>query len=230
VIRGLSQYRLLSALGTGGQGQVYLAFDTRLKRRVCIKLYHLAGSFSARRRAVREARHLMRVDSPQTVDIYDVVNAGTRLALVVQYVPGCTLGDLLADRRRLAAQNAVALISDLAAALAALRQEKIVHGDIKPANVLINSRGRAVLGDFGSSQLVGEQWSAYSLESLSPEQSRGDPAGLGSDFFALGLLLYRMLFAEHPFYHQGELDTRRLRGGLKAVSYTHLTLPTLLRV
>lgn len=217
MIRGLSQYRLLSALGAGGQGKVYLAFDTRLKRRVCIKLYHLSGSLSARRLAVKEARHLMRVDSPQTVDIYDVVSAGARLALVVQYIPGCTLEDLLAHRGALAAENAVALVTDLAAALAALRQEKIVHGDIKPGNVLINTYGRAVLGDFGSAQLVGEQWSAYSQESLSPEQSRGESAALSSDFFALGLLLYRMLFAEHPFYGQGELDTRRLRGGLQVV-------------
>ncbi|MDA8962455.1 serine/threonine protein kinase [Congregibacter sp.] len=215
MIRGLSQYRLLRRLGSGGQAEVFLAFDTRLKRRVCIKLYHLTGSLSARRRAVTEARHLMRVDSPQTVSIHDVVSAGAHLALVVQYVPGCSLKDLLARVHRLAPANALALVTDLAAALAALRRATVVHGDIKPANVLITPDGRAVLTDFGAAQLVGEQWSASSPEARSPEQSRGEVANLGSDFFSLGLLLYRMLFGAHPFYTGGELDVRRLRGGLR---------------
>ncbi|WOJ94926.1 serine/threonine-protein kinase [Congregibacter variabilis] len=213
--RGLSQYRLLRRLGSGGQAEVYLAFDTRLKRRVCIKLYHLTGSLSVRRRAVAEARHLMRVDSPHTVAIHDVVSAGPHLALVVQYVPGCSLEDLLARVHRLAPANALALVTDLAAALAALRRAAVVHGDMKPANVLVTPSGRAVLTDFGAAQLVGEQWLAGSPEALSPEQSRGEMADLGSDFFSLGLLLHRMLFGVHPFFTGSELDVRRLRGGLK---------------
>ncbi|MFT4768815.1 MAG: tRNA A-37 threonylcarbamoyl transferase component Bud32 [Glaciecola sp.] len=220
MIRGLSQYRLLRRLGAGGQAEVYLAFDTRLKRRVCIKLYHLTGSLTSRRRAVVEARHLMRVESPQTITIHDVVSAGARLALVVQYVPGCTLKELLAQNHRLHPQNAVALVTDIAAALAALRQAAVVHGDIKPANVLITTSGRAVLTDFGASQLVGEQWSACSPEALSPEQSRGDAAAIASDFFSLGLLLYRMIYGVHPFFTGGELDIRQLRGGLRELPAT----------
>ncbi|MFK8040748.1 serine/threonine protein kinase [Congregibacter sp.] len=216
MIRGLSQYRVLGRLGHGGQGEVFLALDTRLKRRVCIKLYHLSGSIAARRRAVLEARHLMLVESPQTVTIYDVVSAGDRLALVFQYVPGCTLERLLASEGRLSPANAMVVLTDLAAALAALRRSGLVHGDIKPANVLIDTQGRTVLADLGSSLLAGEQWSSYSHESLSPEQSRGEPAVLLSDFYALGLLLYRMLYGEHPFYDGGVLDLRRMRAGLGA--------------
>jgi hypothetical protein len=159
----------------------------------------------------------MQVQSPQTVDIYDVVSAGSRLALVVQYVPGCTLQELLTRIHTLSPANALALLTDLAAALAAVRRAGLVHGDIKPANVLIDVSGRAVLADFGAAQLVGEQWSAYSRESLSPEQSRGEAAASESDFFALGLLLYRMLFGVHPFFDLGDLDTRRLRSGLGQV-------------
>ncbi|WP_439105955.1 serine/threonine-protein kinase [Congregibacter sp.] len=217
MIRGLAQYRLLRRLGEGGQAEVYLAFDTRLKRRVCIKLYYLTGSLASRRRAVLEARHLMQVTSLQTVDIYDVVSAGTRLALVVQFVPGCTLEELLRSQGCLPPANAMALVTDLTAALAALRQAGVVHGDMKPSNVLVNDQGRALLGDFGASQLVGEPWSVYSRESLSPEQSRGETSGLSSDFFALGLLLYRMLFGKHPFYANGELDLRQLRAGLEDI-------------
>ncbi|WOJ98400.1 serine/threonine-protein kinase [Congregibacter brevis] len=216
MIRGLSQYRVLGRLGHGGQGEVYLALDTRLKRRVCIKLYYLSGSMAARRRAVLEARHLMLVESPQTVTIYDVVSAGGSVALVFQYIPGCTLEELLALEGRLSPENAMAVLTDLAAALAALRQSGLVHGDIKPANVLIDVQGRTVLTDFGSSLLAGEQWSSYSHESISPEQSRGEPAVLLSDFYALGLLMYRMLYGEHPFYDGGALDVRRMRGGLEA--------------
>lgn len=217
MIRGLSQYRLLRRLGAGGQAEVYLAFDSRLKRRVCIKLYHLAGSFAARRRAVAEARHLMRVESPQTVDVYDVVSAGSRLALVVQYVPGCTLEELLARSEQISPENALALLTDLAAALAALRRVAVVHGDIKPANILVAVNGRAVLSDFGAGALVGEQWSLSSPEALSPEQSRGDAVALSSDFFSLGLVLYRMLFGVHPFLKGNELDLRELRAGLREV-------------
>lgn len=159
----------------------------------------------------------MQVQSPQTVHVYDVVSAGGRLALVVQYVPGCSLEALLGHVHRITPANALALLTDLAAALAALRRAAVVHGDIKPANVLLTVDGRAVLTDFGVSQLVGEQWSASSPQALSPEQSRGDQAALASDFFALGLLLYRMLYGVHPFFNGSELDVRRLRAGLGAV-------------
>lgn len=217
MLRGLAHYRLLRRLGSGGQADAFLALDTRLKRRVCIKIYHLSGTHSQRRRAVEEARQLTRVVSPRTVDIYDVVSHRSRLALVMQYVPGCTLEDLLKRQRSLDASTAVALVSDVATALAGLRRAAVVHGDIKPANVLIDHHGRAVLADFGASRIAGEPLLAYSSAALSPEQSRGEGAALGSDFFALGLLLYQLLFATHPFIANNAVDVRALRRGLPAV-------------
>jgi serine/threonine protein kinase len=212
----LAHYRVLHRLASAGQSEVFLALDTRLSRRGCIKLFHLHGGLSRRRRAVQEAWQLTRVEGPRTVEVYDVVASGRRLALVTRYVPGANLASLL-QQQALPPANALAIASDLAAALAALRRARIVHGDLKPANVLIDPEGRAVLADFGIAVLQGEPIAGYSLEAVSPEQSREEPATLASDFFALGLLLYRMLFAAHPFYRDGELDLRLLRQGERKI-------------
>jgi serine/threonine protein kinase len=216
MLRGLAQYRVLRSLGQGAQGQVLLAIDNRLNRRVCIKLYYLDGGLSARRHAVAEAWTLARVEGPRTATIYDVVANGGRLALVTRYVPGCDLVDLLRPDLQLPPANSVAIVSDLAAALAELRRARLAHGDIKPANVRIDLSGRAVLVDFGTATLVGQSSTGCSAESQSPEQSRGEPAGLQSDFFALGLLLHRMLTGAHPFYRDAALDRGLLRRGLLA--------------
>jgi serine/threonine protein kinase len=216
LLRGLAQYRVLHRLASAGQSEVFLALDTRLSRRVCIKLFHLHGGLSRRRRAVQEAWQLTRVEGQRTVEVFDVVASGRRLALVTRYVPGTTLADLL-DQQTLPPANALAIASDLAAALAALRRARIVHGDLKAANVLIDPEGRAVLADFGIAVLAGESIPGYSREAVSPEQSRDEPATLASDFFALGILLYRMLFGAHPFYRDGELDLRLLRQGLRDI-------------
>ena len=217
MLRGLAQYRVLRSLGRGAQGEVLLAIDTRLNRRVCIKLYHLEGRLAARRRAVAEAWQLTRVEGPRIAEIYDVVAQGARLALVTRYVPGCDLAGLLDEGTPLPPANALAIASDLAAALANLRRARTAHGDLKAGNVCIDLHSRAVLVDFGTAVFAGEVSAGYSPESLSPEQLRGEPLQLQSDFFALGLLLYRMLFGRHPFYRDGGLDRRLLREGLREV-------------
>lgn len=217
MLRGLSQYRVLLRLARGGQGEVFLALDTRLNRRVCIKLYSYEGGLRERRRLQQEAWRLAQIDSPRVVDVIDVVAHGGRLALVTAYIPGCTLARLLATRGALAPEHALSLISDLASALAALRRSELVHGDLSSDNVLVDSQGRAVLVDFGAAVVGGSRPLAVAPQAASPEHLRGDPIDLRSDFFALGVLLYRMLYGDHPFARDGQPDRALLLRGLRAV-------------
>lgn len=202
-------YRILRLIKQGGQGSVYLGYDKRLHRRVAIKIYSLPPTRAARRQLLREARIVASIQSHKVVQIYDVIESSTHLALVMEYVPGCSLEDFLtAVRPSLASVLTVG--SDVAGALALARQNHIVHGDVKAGNVLITEAGRAKLTDFGISRSTAGgrpgEWAAGSFSALSPEQFLGKALDERADLFALGCLLYRMLCGEHPFHRNGVLD------------------------
>ena len=202
-------YRILRLINRGGQGSVYLGYDKRLHRRVAIKIYTLPSARAERKRLQREAQLVARIQSPKVVQIHDVIESSTHLALVMEYVPGCSLEDLLAAVHPSLA-SVLTVGADIAGALALARQQHIVHGDVKAGNVLITTSGRAKLTDFGISRMSGEgasrHWAAGSLSALSPEQFLGQPLDERADLFALGSLLYRMLSGEHPFFLHGRLD------------------------
>jgi len=213
-VRGLADYRPLRLLSRGGQGDVYLAFDEPLQRKVAVKLYRLAEDHATRRRAVAEARYLARVDGTRVQRIYDVVVSGRDLALVMRYVSGCDLATLLARGRPLPPPMALGIAIDVTAALAAAQRFQLVHGDIKGANVLLDVSARATLIDFGIAAISGRHPRGRSLEAVTPEHLGDGALSAQSDFFALGLLLYRMLFARHPFAKDGVVDTAALCRGL----------------
>jgi serine/threonine protein kinase len=209
-------YRILKLINRGGQGSVYLGYDKRLHRRVAIKIYSLPSGRAARKQLLREARLVASIQSPKVVQIHDVIESETHLALVMEYVPGCSLEELLAAVR-LSLSSVLIIGADIAGALALARQEHIVHGDVKAPNVLITADGRAKLTDFGISRNVGEVpaegWSGGSLSALSPEQYLGQPLDERADLFALGALMYRMLSGEQPFFRSGKLDPDLLLNG-----------------
>jgi hypothetical protein len=149
------------------------------------------------------------LDSPRIVSVYDIIESPGHLALVMEYVPGCDLREFLASVRPSLA-SVVTIATDLAAALAVARQQRLVHGDLKAANVLITDGGRAKLTDFGIARKGTESKVAGSLSALSPEQYLGEPLDVRSDLFALGCLVYRMLGGEEPFRKSGQLDVRWL--------------------
>ncbi|WP_162845958.1 serine/threonine-protein kinase [Seongchinamella sediminis] len=204
-------YRIVRLIKGGGQGKVYLGYDSRLRRQVAIKIHSLPASRAGRRQALAEARRAARISCPQVVQIYDIIESAGHLAIVMEYVPGCDLEELL-QHRALSIASVLAVALDLVAALAAARQQKVVHGDLKAANVLITRRGRAKLTDFGIARdaAVNAMPRRGSESALSPEHLSGTGLDLRSDLFALGCLLYRMLYGEHPFWRQGSLDTQRL--------------------
>lgn len=195
----IGRYRIQRQIAEGGQGRVLLGHDPRLKRRVAIKLYRLPDQRESRRQALREARRSARLDSPRITRVYDVLVAGDDLAVIMEYVPGCDLREVLRSTR-LSLAASLFIASDIAAALAAARLAQTVHGDIKPANVLIARSGRAMLADFGVALVDGGSTAVgFSKGALTPEHVRGEPLCFASDMFALGVLIYHMVSGVRPF-------------------------------
>lgn len=211
----IGPYRIIRLIRRGGQGSVYLGYDQRLRRRVAIKIRPLPKAGAVRRRTLREARAVANIQSTKVVQVYDVIESTEHLALVMEYVPGCDLEEFLASTQPSLA-SILTIGADIAGALAAARQQHIVHGDLKAGNVLISDSGRAKLTDFGIARDAREdqgQAVAGSHCALSPEQYLGEALDVRSDLFALGCLLYRMLTGEHPYYRGGQLDTGWLLRG-----------------
>ena len=209
----IGPYRLIELIRRGGQGRVYLGYDDRLRRRVAIKLLSRPRSRLSRKQLVREARTVATLDSPHLVKIYDVVVVPPYLALVMEYVSGCDLEQLLTVTK-LSQSSILSVASDLASALAAARRQGIVHGDLKAANVLITQDGRAKLTDFGIARdsAASADVGAGSPSAISPEQLRGEPLDIRADLFALGCLMYRMLSGEHPYLRDGRRIHMRCDG------------------
>ncbi len=191
-------YRLLRLLSAGGEASVFEAEDTRLGRRVAVKLRPLPADRAERTAQLQEARALAALSHPLIMQLHDVVELPDALALVLELVRGRDLASLL-DATEVTPGMAVHIGLDLCSALAAAHDAGIVHGDLKAANVLVTRDGHIKLFDFGLSTDAGMARLAGSAYSLAPEQLRGQPVEERSDLFALGCLLYRLLLGDYPF-------------------------------
>ena len=219
------RYRIERVIGEGAFGRVYLAMDTRLRRNVAVK--ELLASRNTTDHATyerylerfqREARATGTIQQPTVVTVYDLhVDAQGNNYLVMEYVDGTNLRDLLAQVGTLPVGRAVAIATDVARALEAVHEQEIVHRDIKPANIMITRRGAAKLMDFGIAQ-VGHESLRTQVASghpgtpiyMSPEQSSGYGYIDGrSDLYALGLILYEMLAGEPYARRRRPLGTVR---------------------
>ena len=199
-------YEVVRLLKGGGQGQVFLGYDRRLSRDVAIKIYDLPKDRAQQRRLMDRARLVASIQSPRVVQVHDVIASGEHLALVMEYVPGCDL-EIALDNGRPGLSVALSIAAQVASAIAAARQRRVVHGDIKPANLLLNHAGQVKLTDFGIARPVGESAAGEgSLVCLAPEQARGEAVDSRTDLFALGCLLYRMLSGRQPFWSSEGLD------------------------
>ncbi len=196
----IGPYRIVRLIKRGGQGKVYLGYDRRLQRKVAIKIDTLPRGRAARRRVFSEARKAARINSPHVVQIYDLIESGQYLAMVMEYVPGVDLETVL-QQRRLSLASLLTVAAELTVALAASRSRRIVHGDLKAGNVLITRNGRVKLTDFGVARHSDDTSpaAAGSVSALTPEHLSGAPLDIRSDLFALGALLYRMLTQQHAF-------------------------------
>ena len=205
----IGRYELLSELGQGATGIVYKAHDPQLDRVVAIKRLHVTLGGGAphedhRRRFAQEATAAGRLNHPNVVAVYDVVEITGVPYIVMEYVDGRTLADLIGTEAPLPPGRAVQLLRPVCWALEYAHARGVVHRDIKPGNILVADSGDVKLGDFGIARLAGHtatQTGAMlgSPAYMSPEQVRGRGADGRSDLFSLGVVLYEALAGVPPF-------------------------------
>lgn len=213
----ISHYRILSRIGAGGMGEVYLAEDTKLDRKVAIKLLppESVADEQAKKRLVREAKAAAKLDHPNICSIHEVGESEGRGFIVMQYVEGETLAFRI-QRKPLELRESLDIAVQLADALAEAHSRGIIHRDIKPQNVMLTPRGQVKVLDFGLARVVRERSlieSSSETESLlttpgvvmgtvpymSPEQIRCEELDARSDLFSFGAVLYEMITGHQPF-------------------------------
>ena len=201
------RYQVLRAIGRGGMGTVWLCRDEVLGREVAVKqIGALPGeSATETRRAMREARSAAALNHPNAVAVYDVVDHDERPWLVMEYVEGQTLAEEILRAGQLSPQRVADIGAQLAGALARAHERRIVHRDIKPGNVLIDSAGRPKISDFGiarghgDDQLTQTGFVTGTPGYLSPELARGGDPDSASDVWALGATLYAAVEGQPPY-------------------------------
>ena len=228
------RYRLDAQIGRGGMSTVYRAFDIVLERPVAIKLMHreIAADSDQLERFRREARSVAQLNHPHIVTVIDageelVGRTGERPGrlhsyIVLEYVDGETLKDLIRREGPLEIPQAIAYAIEIARALGAAHERQIVHRDVKPQNVLIGEEGGAKITDFGIARTLTEEGLTMAgrvlgtTDYVSPEQALGQPVTGQSDLYSLGIVLYEMLTGAGPVPRRlagGGRDEARARGG-----------------
>ncbi|MCZ2402345.1 Stk1 family PASTA domain-containing Ser/Thr kinase [Paenarthrobacter sp. Z7-10] len=206
------RYHVHSKVARGGMATVYLATDLRLDRNVALKVLHphLATDNSFLDRLRREAKAAARLSHPHVVGVLDQGNDGTLAYLVMEYIRGHTLRDVLDRQGFLTPRLALAYLDAVVEGLGAAHAAGLVHRDVKPENVLVSDDGRIKVGDFGLARAVTTTTNTGTLIGtvayLAPELLDGRPGDARSDIYSVGIMAYEMLTGEQPF--RGELPVR----------------------
>ena len=200
------RYQVRSRIARGGMATVYLATDLRLERRVAIKVMHghLADDSKFRERFIQEARSAARLAHPNVVNVFDQGQDTDMAYLVMEYLPGITLRDLLNERHVLTTEQTFDILEAVLSGLAAAHKAGIVHRDLKPENVLLADDGRIKIGDFGLARAASANTATGAallgtIAYLSPELVTRGIADTRSDIYAVGIMLFEMLAGEQPF-------------------------------
>ncbi|MGI6037657.1 MAG: Stk1 family PASTA domain-containing Ser/Thr kinase, partial [Limnochordia bacterium] len=202
-----NRYKIEAKVGDGGMAQVYKAQDTLLYRPVAVKIlreqYATDDEFVDRFR--REAQAAASLSHPNVVNIYDVGQEGTIYYIVMEYVKGRNLKEIIRQEGPLPPAKAIEIAQGIALALSHAHRHKLVHRDIKPHNILLTDDGQVKVTDFGiarattSATLTQTGLVIGSVHYFSPEQAKGQPVTNRSDIYALGVVLYEMLVGQLPF-------------------------------
>jgi serine/threonine-protein kinase len=207
----LGRYRIERLLGSGAMGEVYLADDPQIGRRVALKTLRILGIRpeelpERRQRLLREARTAGRLIHPHVVTLFDAGEDGGFIYLAFEYVPGSDLSVRLGSGPPLTLGEALRLARETCAGLDHAHKSGIVHRDIKPSNLLVDAEGRLKISDFGIAKMSGQATELTVTGSvmgsphyLSPEQIRGEELDGRSDLFSFGVVLYEMLARRRPF-------------------------------
>jgi eukaryotic-like serine/threonine-protein kinase len=202
------RYRVVRHVANGGMASVWEAHDELLDRAVAVKLLgtHLSEDERARRRFQREARAAAGLSNhPHVVTIYDVGEYDGRSFMVMELMRGGTVADRLRSGEEIPHETTLRWLEEAASALDAAHEAGVVHRDVKPANMLLDEKGRLAIGDFGIARLALEDQLTATGQVLgtaayiSPEQAIGEPASPASDRYALAVVAYELLTGERPF-------------------------------
>jgi len=205
--RDFGGYRTEAVLGRGGMGVVYRATDVRLDRNVALKVLppEFGDDATFRARFLRESRAAAAIDHPGVIPIYEAGEVGGQLYIAMRYVDGVDLERVLAAEGPLAAERALALVAQLAAALDAAHERGLVHRDVKPSNALVAKGDHVYLCDFGLTRQASDDKLTATGEVagtalyMAPETLRSGRADASSDLYSLGCVLFECLTGEPPF-------------------------------
>ena len=201
------RYQIIKSIGEGGMANVYLAYDTILDRNVAVKVLRgdLATDEKFVRRFQREALSASSLSNPNIVEVYDVGEDNGEYYIVMEYVEGKHLKNLLKKRGKLTVPEVIDIVLQITNGLSVAHDSYIIHRDIKPQNILILDNGLIKITDFGiavamnATQLTQTNSVMGSVHYLPPEQASGKGATLQSDIYSIGILMYELLTGKLPF-------------------------------
>ncbi len=221
------RYQVIKSIGEGGMANVYLAYDTILDRNVAVKVLRgdLANDEKFVRRFQREALAASSLSNPNIVEVYDVGEDNGEYYIVMEYIEGKHLKQLLKKRGKLTVGEAVDIVMQITDGLSVAHDSYIIHRDIKPQNIMILENGLVKITDFGiamamnSTQLTQTNSVMGSVHYLPPEQASGKGATLQSDIYSIGILFYELLTGKLPFKGENavEIALKHLKEPLPSV-------------
>ena len=208
------RYQIIKSIGEGGMANVYLAYDTILDRDVAVKVLRgdLSNDEKFVRRFQREALNASSLSHPNIVEVYDVGEDNGQYFIVMEYIEGKNLKDLLKKRGKLTTSEVVDIMSQISDGLSVAHDSYIIHRDIKPQNIMILENGLVKITDFGiamamnATQLTQTNSVMGSVHYLPPEQASGKGSTLKSDIYSIGILMYELLTGKLPYRGENAVE------------------------
>ena len=229
------RYKLVKLIGQGGMADVYLAEDLILNRVVALKLMRssLINDPIHVTRFNREARAVASIHHKNIVEIYDVGDEKNNYYIAMEYVPGCTLKELIHKRGALHYVEAVDIIKQITSAIEVAHNLGIIHRDLKPQNIMVTDSGVVKIADFGIAsiqsltQVTQGDTILGSLHYLAPEIARGEKASVQSDIYSIGILMYELLKGDVPFNGETPLNIalKHMRDPIPSIREFNPTIP-----
>lgn len=229
------RYEIIKTIGEGGMANVYLANDTILDRKVAIKVLRgdLSNDEKFIRRFKREALSVSNLSHPNIVEVYDVGEEDGNYYIVMEYIEGKTLKQLLQKRGALTLNEVIDITTQLTDGLAHAHEAYIIHRDIKPQNIMIEDNGLVKITDFGiamalnSTQLTQTNSVMGSVHYLPPEQANGKGSTVKSDIYSLGILMYELLTGSVPFKGDTavEIALKHMKEKIPSIRKQNPTIP-----